>query len=196
MKNLIIAISSLLLATTALAGPKAKAPAAAKPAEATSCEGPSAAAPAADKKNPCHHPENDGAAAAKSTSDILVRGDKMKGAPAVTLSELLSAPQKHDGKTVQVEGKVRKACSTKGCWMELAGTEKGPGVRVTFMNYGFFVPLDSAGSSAKVEGQVALKELSEDTAKHYEGEGAIVPRGADGKAREVQLVASSVELRR
>ena len=38
--------------------------------------------------------------------------------------------------------------------------------------------------------------LDEGTAKHYEAEGATVPRGQDGKPREVQLVASGVELRR
>jgi hypothetical protein len=69
-------------------------------------------------------------------------------------------------------------------------------VRVTFKDYGFFVPVDSAGASARVEGVVQVKELSEATAKHYESEGAIVPRGSDGKPREVQLVATGVELRR
>jgi hypothetical protein len=41
-----------------------------------------------------------------------------------------------------------------------------------------------------------VAELSEDRAKHYESEGAIVPRDSNGKPREVQLVASGVELRR
>jgi hypothetical protein len=84
----------------------------------------------------------------------------------------------------------------KGCWMELAASEKGAGVRVTFKDYAFFVPVDSAGSSARVEGVVKVAELSEERAKHYESEGAIVPRGKDGKPREVQLVAYGVELRR
>jgi hypothetical protein len=99
---------------------------------------------------------------------------------------------------VALEGKVRRACERKGCWMELAtaATEKGPGVRVTFKDYGFFVPVDSAGRSAKVEGVVKVAELSEERAKHYESEGATVPRGKDGKPREIQLVASGVELRK
>ena len=91
---------------------------------------------------------------------------------------------------------MRKACQKKGCWMELASSDKGAGVRVTFKNYGFFVPLDAAGSAARVEGVVKVSELTEDMARHYEAEGAIVPRGGDGKPREVQLVASGVELRR
>ena len=114
------------------------------------------------------------------------------------LADVLAKPQAHDGKTVLVEGTVRKACERKGCWMELAtaADAKGPGVRVTFKDYGFFVPLDSAGSQARVEGVVKVTELSESMAKHYEAEGAQVPRGTDGKPREVQLVATGVELRR
>jgi len=143
----------------------------------------------------CPHPPPP--AEAKPTAGwTLTRGEALKGAPAVKLSELLAKPQAHEGKTVRVEGQVRKACEKKGCWMELAEGAKGAGVRVTFKDYGFFVPLDSAGASARVEGVVKVTELSESMAKHYEAEGAQVPRGTDGKPREVQLVATGVELRR
>ncbi len=146
----------------------------------------------------CHHPPQQAQASAPQGGWTLTRGEALKGAPAVKLADLLAKPQTHDGKTVLLEGQVRKACERKGCWMELATAKdaKGPGVRVTFKDYGFFVPLDSAGSMARVEGVVKVAELGEDRAKHYESEGAIVPRGSDGKAREVQLVASGVELRR
>jgi hypothetical protein len=146
----------------------------------------------------CHHPPQQEQAAAPQGGWMLTRGEALKGAPAVKLADLLAKPQAHDGKTILLEGQVRKACEQKGCWMELATAKdaKGPGVRVTFKNYGFFVPLDSAGAMARVEGVVKVAELTEDRAKHYESEGAIVPRGSDGKPREVQLVASGVELRR
>jgi hypothetical protein len=146
----------------------------------------------------CHHPPPPQQAAAPQGGWTLTRGEPLKGAPSVKLAELLARPAEHDGKTVLLEGTVRKACEKKGCWMELATTadSKSPGVRVTFKDYGFFVPLDSAGSMARVEGVVKVAELSENRAKHYEGEGAIVPRDRDGKPREVQLVATGVELRR
>lgn len=143
----------------------------------------------------CAHPPMP-AEAKPASGWTLTRGEPLKGAPAVTLAELLAKPQAHEGKTVRVEGQVRKACEKKGCWMELAEGAKGAGVRVTFKDYGFFVPLDAAGSSARVEGVVKVTELSESMAKHYEAEGALVPRGGDGKPREVQLVATGVELRR
>lgn len=135
-------------------------------------------------------------AAPEVTAPTMTRGERLKGAEAVELSKLLENPTEFEGKTVAVEAKIRKACEKKGCWMELAGTEKGPGVRVTFKDYGFFVPLDSAGSTAKVEGVVKVALLEEARAKHYEAEGATVPKGKDGKYREVQLVAVGVELRK
>jgi Domain of unknown function (DUF4920) len=145
----------------------------------------------------CHHPPARARSDGKGTEGwVLVRGEKLKGAPAVALGELLQTPDSYAHQSVSVEGKVRRACARKGCWMELAPSESGAGIRVTFKDYGFFVPVDSAGSTARVEGMVKVAELSEERAKHYESEGAIVPRGKDGKPREVQLVATGVELRR
>lgn len=153
----------------------------------------------------CHHPEQADAkdAHAKSESKAkgaegwtLTRGAKLSGAAEVKLAALLADPSTQDGKTVTLEGTVRKACSRKGCWMELATDEKSAGVRVTFKDYGFFVPVDSAGAQARVEGVVKVTELTDAVAAHYASEGAIVPHGKDGKAREVQMVASGVELKR
>ena len=153
--------------------------------------------PNAKDEAECHHPASDPSGAKTSDEALIQRGDKLKGLPKTDLTKLLTQPADFDGKSVLVEAKVRKACERKGCWMELApASGNGPGVRVTFKDYGFFVPLDSAGRTAKVEGQVKVAELSEERAKHYESEGAVVPRGKDGKPREVQLVAYGVELRK
>lgn len=182
MKTFIASVSAaLLLATPALAGD----PKAAKGGEKAAAD--------------CHHPAQVKTEPRKAEAEqgwVLARGEKLKGEKAVSLQDLLKKPEAHDGKTVAVEAKIRKACAKKGCWMELATDDKSPGVRVTFKDYAFFVPLDSGGAMAKVEGVVKVAELTEGHAKHYEEEGAIVPRGKDGKPREVQLVASGVELRR
>ena len=132
---------------------------------------------------------------AKSSEPVMTRGEKLTGAQPVELAKVLASPTDFEGKTVTVEAKIRKACEKKGCWMELSGGDKAMGVRVTFKDYGFFVPLDSAGKTAKVEGIVKVAELSEARARHYTEEGATIPKGKDGKFREVQLVASGVELR-
>jgi hypothetical protein len=195
MNALVLALA--LAGTPASSGSKAaptttKAPAPAK-TEAACKHGAGEA-----HKTDCGHDEHAPAAPATSDEAVLLRGEKIKGTNKVELTKLLASPADVDGKEVYVEGTVRKACSRKGCWMELAapGDAKGPGVRVTFKDYGFFVPLDSAGRTAKVEGTVKVAALSDELAKHYESEGATVPKGKDGKPREVQLVATGVELRK
>src|SRR5688572_9627702 len=65
----------------------------------------------------CHHPPQQAQAAAPQGGWTLTRGEALKGAPAVKLADLLAKPQTHDGKTVLLEGQVRKACERKGCWM-------------------------------------------------------------------------------
>jgi hypothetical protein len=146
----------------------------------------------------CDHSEaeKETASARKGAGALIVRGEKIDGAPTLSLLELLRSAERHDGKMVVVEGKVRRACSRMGCWMELAVAEKGPGVRVTFKDYGFFVPTDSAGAKAKVQGTVRVVELSDGLAAHYQSEGGNVAKDTQGKHREVQLVASGVELKR
>jgi hypothetical protein len=83
--------------------------------------------------------------------------------------------------------------------MELAQDKSpsAPACRVTFKDYGFFVPTDSAGAHATVEGQIAVKRVRSSQVRHYEGEGATFPvKHEDGSADEVRFVATGVELRR
>jgi hypothetical protein len=122
-------------------------------------------------------------------------GQALAPAAPITVAALLARPE--TGAPVTVEGSVRKACTRKGCWMELAESarEGTPGCRVTFKNYGFFVPVDSAGSHARVQGQVQVDTLAAEAVRHYEEEGAVFAgKQPDGTAKEVRLVATGVEL--
>lgn len=117
----------------------------------------------------------------------------------VHLADVLAKPADFEGKTVHVDAKVRRACSAKGCWMELAEGEgdKPATCRVTFKDYGFFVPTDSAGAEARLQGVVKLKKVTADHVQHLEGEGAtFATKHADGSASEVALVATGVELKK
>jgi Domain of unknown function (DUF4920) len=123
---------------------------------------------------------------------VLLRGEALpRHQTPQPLSAVLGKPE--DGKKVLVEGVVRRACSQMGCWMELAPAEGGAGVRVTFEDYGFFVPTDSAGAKARVQGTLKVAQLSAEQAEHLRAEGGTMTAGAQ---REVRLVATGVELRR
>jgi hypothetical protein len=124
-------------------------------------------------------------------------GAPVPAGKAITVAELMAAPDTYAGKTVLVEGKVRAACRKKGCWMELATGQAGaPACRVRFKDYGFFVPTDSAGADARLAGEVKVRTLTSDEVAHFEGEGASLPKLADGTAKTVEITATGVELMR
>jgi hypothetical protein len=135
---------------------------------------------------------------AEPNASVEVFGDPLTTpSPSDSLALILEAPLDFAGTQVTVQGKVRRACSRRGCWMELSeGLDaNAPGCRVTFKNYGFFVPLDSQGATATVEGQVTVKRVPKSRVEHLEAEGAVFPsKNPDGSASEVQLVATGVEM--
>lgn len=126
-------------------------------------------------------------------------GAPIRGTETLRLASVLSEPESYRGKAVVVEGEVRRACSRKGCWMEIAESldSSARGARVTFKDYGFFVPTSSAGAHARLEGVVNVETMKAAQVEHLESEGAkVTNKNADGTAREVQLIATGVELTR
>jgi hypothetical protein len=122
-------------------------------------------------------------------------GATIEPGPAVPLAALLSNPKAYERQTVTTEGKVQRACSRKGCWMEIGAGEDA--CRVTFKDYAFFVPTDSAGAFAKIQGHLDTREVEAAAVQHLESEGArFRNKRPDGSATEVRLIASAVELRR
>lgn len=117
----------------------------------------------------------------------------------VLLAAVLANPDEFSGKSVLVEGEVKRTCTRKGCWMEVGvsrGTES-QACRVTFQDYGFFVPTNAAGSHARMAASVEVKTVRAAEVAHLESEGArFATKLPDGSAREVQLVATGVELTR
>lgn len=72
--------------------------------------------------------------------------------------------------TFKVRGTIEEVCQMKGCWMTLRN-EVGENVRVTFKDYGFFVPKDISGREVIIEGTASREVLEEDVAKHYAEDG-------------------------
>ena len=65
----------------------------------------------------------------------------------------------------KMSGKISEVCSKKGCWMKLdMGNEQI--VRVTFKDYGFFMPLDASGNTI-VNGKAFVSETSVSDLKHF-----------------------------
>ncbi len=127
--------------------------------------------------------------------EVVKRGDAIPADAKITpLAQVLDKPEDFTKTAVVTDGVVKAVCKQMGCWMEIAPADGKDGVRVTFKDYGFFVPKDSKTMKAKMAGMIEIKTLSKEEADHLEHDGAVVKRNEDGTAREVSFVASGVEL--
>lgn len=92
-------------------------------------------------------------------------GEAVSAAEPITVEALLADPDAYADKTVVVEAPVEAVCQKKGCWMTFQSGDDS--VRITFKDYGFFVPMDIPGRTVRVEGVFSIREVPVDEARHY-----------------------------
>ncbi len=134
--------------------------------------------------------------AAIPTKGFLKRGAPLANAKKVSLAKVLATPADYAGKTVRVDGVIIRSCKSEGCWMEIAPNATAKGVMVKFKDHKFFIPLNSAGATAKAEGTVEVKTLTKAEVDHLVNEDGAKfdKRNADGSVTQVSFVATGVEL--
>jgi hypothetical protein len=100
-------------------------------------------------------------------AEKIYRGDSVDLSAAITVEDLM---KQMDGKTrlenITLIARVESCCQKKGCWMKV---DKGNGetMMVTFKDYGFFVPFESAGKNVFMKGFAFMDTISVDMLKHY-----------------------------
>ncbi|TAE20830.1 MAG: DUF4920 domain-containing protein [Candidatus Kapaibacterium sp.] len=121
-------------------------------------------------------------------------GDSVQSASTpLPLAEVFKTPNLQ--KLVRVEAKVVEVCQKKGCWMMLS--DGAVTMRMTFKDYGFFMPKDIAGKTIIAEGIVAEDVLTEKDARHYAedaGKSKEEIEKIKGDQKTVSMVAQSVFL--
>ena len=129
---------------------------------------------------------------------VLKRGAAIGNSKKVSLAKVMANPSKYADKMVRVKGVIVRSCKMEGCWLELAPSATAKSVRVKMKDHAFFIPLDSAGASAKVEGIFSIKTLSKEMVDHMiEEDGAKFDnRNADGTVTEITFEATGIELTR
>ena len=118
--------------------------------------------------------------------------DAASDTPVIDVSAAMNDSTLH-GKSVIVEGEVFDVCRKKGCWLVVTdGTSQ---MRVTFKDYGFFVPTDCDGKTVRLQGTVSVEEVPEDLAKHYAEESKSEdPEAISGPQKVITMVAVGVEM--
>jgi len=98
-----------------------------------------------------------------SFGNKISKENTLTGAEA---QEKFNALKPGDTLVMKFTTSINSVCKMKGCWMILDLPEE-ESVRVTFKDYGFFVPKDSENTIVIVEGKAFLNELSVEDQKHY-----------------------------
>lgn len=98
-------------------------------------------------------------------------GETMDTESVRKLSEISSLLEGQDSVVVKVEGEIEQTCAMKGCWMTVTN-ELGEAMRVTFKDYGFFVPKEGQeGKKTIFEGVVRKEMISVEDQRHYAEDG-------------------------
>lgn len=131
------------------------------------------------------------------TSTYLKRGAPIGNSKKVSLNKVLADPAKFAGQTVRIEGVVVRSCKNEGCWAEVAENKDSKSIRINMKGHAFFIPLQSAGALARVEGTVMVKTISKEKVDHMiKDDGAKFEKlNSDGTANEVSFEATGIELK-
>jgi hypothetical protein len=102
---------------------------------------------------------------------------KLSDADAIPVEKVMAAPDEYKGKFVRLTGTVDKVCPNKGCWLTLKGPGDGEALLVKFPDpdQGRLIPMAAVGKPAIVEGTVRVREIPEETAKHFAEESGATP---------------------
>ncbi len=114
----------------------------------------------------------------------------------ISLSEAVKNYKNIEKKEILILSNVQQVCQQKGCWMGVG--EGDLKVRVTFKDYGFFVPTSLVGKKVMIQGVLEHTTMSVSDAQHYAkdaGKSAEEIKAIDKPVDEFRLIASAVELK-
>ncbi|MFK8032384.1 MAG: DUF4920 domain-containing protein [Gammaproteobacteria bacterium] len=118
-------------------------------------------------------------------------GEPMKKMPSlVGLANVLKEPEKYTQTAFGLEASVKKVCQKKGCFfIAQQGQET---IRISFKDYGFFVPTDITNRTVTLVGTLTQHEVSPEEAKHFSKD--LGEKGSVKSGFTYEIVATSVRV--
>ena len=111
----------------------------------------------------------------------------------LSLGDLMKDNDKYLDQEVLVATRIAKVCQKKGCFF--VAQEGASAARVTFRDYGFFIPSDSGGKNVVLLGTFSRKSVSQEEAGHYAADLGETAKPTPEKF-EYSIVASAVKIPR
>lgn len=99
-------------------------------------------------------------------------GFRIEEGGAIPVVQLKDHVMQNGPAELKIEGDVEAVCQAKGCWMTMKLDEEET-MRVTFKDYGFFVPKDASGKKSVLEGRVFTDTVSVEERRHYAVDGGM-----------------------
>lgn len=115
---------------------------------------------------PASEKQDTTAASVQTQQDWQSYGEPLTPEGAVEADQVVQLAKGRDSVFVKVRAEVLESCAMKGCWMKVQLAE-GEEMRVTFKDYGFFVPKDLDGGQAIFEGYLSKTVTDVETLRHY-----------------------------
>ncbi len=108
----------------------------------------------------------------------------------VELADVLADVEQYVDQSLVIRTGIAKVCQKKGC---LIIAQSGPhAVRVSFRDYGFFIPTDAAGKNVELAGELVRRELSEAEVAHFNQDAGESSGLAPGHV--VEIVADGIRI--
>ena len=132
--------------------------------------------------------------APKELSDGTLYGaDINADSKILTVADIIADTAGFSGKTVVVKGNMSEICREAGCWTVISdGTSY---IRAMTLHK-FVMPkdMDLTGKVAVVEGTFAVKEITEEQAKHFAEESGKDPNTVSGPPKLFRITATGIKI--
>jgi len=112
-------------------------------------------------------------------ADSIHFGEMIDAEGVKSMADLSTEMDGKDSLNIKVAAVAKDVCKKKGCWMKVE-TASGDMMRVTFKDYGFFVPKDISGKEVVMQGTAFNDTTSVEDLRHY---------AEDGGASEEEIAA-------
>jgi hypothetical protein len=93
-------------------------------------------------------------------------GDVVTDDQVLTPAEMVAQVENKGSFEGKILGEIKEICTKKGCWFSM-DLPNGNSMRVTFKDYGFFLPTNSQGFPIVMEGVATLTETDVESLRHF-----------------------------
>jgi hypothetical protein len=111
----------------------------------------------------------------------------------LSLGDLIKDNDKYQDQESLLATRIAKVCQKKGCFF--VATQGSSTARVSFKDYGFFIPTDSGGKDVVLLGTFSRKSVTKEQAEHYAADLGETAESAPERF-EYSIVASAVKIPR